>query len=89
MPDHVEVFFFDDAPIVFFAGESVGASLMRDGILALRVGRSGRACGLYCGIGVCNECLTICDGRPNTRACMTKAEVGLRVKHQQQPVWPE
>lgn len=35
---------------------------------------------MFCGLGVCRECLVTVDGRPNLRACMTPLEAGMRVE---------
>lgn len=63
------------------AGESVAAVLLTEGLLTLR--RSARLAeprGLFCGMGVCFECVVTVNGRPNVRACMTQVEVGMRVE---------
>jgi D-hydroxyproline dehydrogenase subunit gamma len=62
-------------------GESVAAALMARGDAALRRTRGGSARGLYCGMGVCFECLMMVDGVPNTRACMTWVSDGMDVRH--------
>lgn len=64
-----------------FAGESVAAVLMAEGLGTLR--RSARLAeprGLFCGMGVCFECAVTVNGRPNVRACMTPVEGGMRVE---------
>ena len=38
--------------------------------------------GLFCGMGVCQDCLVEIDGRPNQRACMTRIEGPLAVRSQ-------
>ena len=35
---------------------------------------------MFCGMGVCQECLVEVDGRPNQRACMTKVAAGMAVR---------
>jgi hypothetical protein len=47
---------------------------MQAGMLAIRHSKSGEPRGMYCAIGVCNECLVTVDGVHNVRACVTKAQ---------------
>lgn len=61
-------------------GDSVAATIMRAGTIAFRRSRSGEPRGLYCGIGVCNDCLVTIDGRANMRACVTPAVDGAAVE---------
>ena len=75
-------FFFDDRPVEGFAGESVAAALTAAGILELRRTKSGAPRGIFCGMGVCFDCLVTVGGRPAQRACLTKVEAGLRVQSQ-------
>jgi predicted molibdopterin-dependent oxidoreductase YjgC len=35
--------------------------------------------GVFCGMGVCYDCLVTIDGRPNVRACMTVVAEGMRI----------
>lgn len=76
-------FLFDGQPITAYPGEMVGAALMAAGIVALRTTRRrGRPRGLFCGIGICFDCLVVIDGRPNRRACLTPARPGMAVHAQ-------
>ncbi len=72
----------DGLPTRAYAGESVAATLMADGVRTFRSTRGGAPRGLYCGMGVCYDCLVIVDGRSNTRACMTEVAPGMRVQTQ-------
>jgi len=60
------------------AGQSLAAALLADGIAALRESPSGAPRGLYCGIGVCQECRVVVDGQV-ARACVTPVAAGMRV----------
>jgi D-hydroxyproline dehydrogenase subunit alpha len=53
-------------------GETLAAALGAAGIRDLRLTQSGQPRGIFCGMGVCQECLVEIDGRRNQRACMTK-----------------
>ena len=41
------------------------------------------AFGLFCGIGICFDCLVIVDGKPNRRACLELAADGMQVRTQE------
>ena len=45
--------------------------------------KEGKPRGLFCGIGVCYDCLVVVDGRANVRACMTRAVPDMKVRTQQ------
>jgi D-hydroxyproline dehydrogenase subunit gamma len=72
----------DGRAVRAYEGESVAAVLLAEGGLATRYTRSGAPRGVYCGMGVCFDCLVVVDGVPNTRACMTWVRVGMRVSRQ-------
>jgi hypothetical protein len=58
----------------------VGAALTDAGIVAWRRTRLGRRPrGLFCGIGICFDCLITVDGDPNQRACLVEARDGMRL----------
>ena len=69
----------DGQEIGVLEGDTLGACMMRAGVLATRRSRSGQLRGLYCAIGVCNDCLVSVNGIANRRACMTVAEPGASV----------
>ena len=68
----------DGREITAHPGQSVGAALVDNGIRSWRTTRkAGRPRGLFCGIGVCYDCLITVDGVPNQRACLVPAADGL------------
>lgn len=71
----------DGEPLQAHLGESVAAALMAQGETALRKTRNGSARGVYCGMGVCFDCLVMIDDVPNTRACMTWVREGMEIRH--------
>ncbi|MGH9442486.1 MAG: (2Fe-2S)-binding protein [Thermoanaerobaculia bacterium] len=74
----------DGSPVPAFEGESVAAALLAAGTRVLRItARYGTARGLYCGMGVCFECVMTVDGRPNARTCQTPVRENMRVETQQ------
>lgn len=68
-----------------FLGESVAAALMVDGDLATRTTKKGDPRGVFCGMGVCFDCLVIVDGIPGTRACVTWVRDGMDIARQVGP----
>jgi predicted molibdopterin-dependent oxidoreductase YjgC len=81
-------FTFDDTVIPFEPGQTVGAALMSAGIRSWRTTRNaGKPRGLFCGIGVCFDCLITVDGAPNTRACLIEAAQGMKVATQHGTGW--
>lgn len=73
----------DGRAITAHEGESVAAVLIAEEIMATRATTLRRdPRGVFCGMGVCFECLVIVDGVPNTRACMTWAREGMAVQRQ-------
>lgn len=80
----MNTFSFDGQPIEFRPGQSVGGALVAAGIVSWRSTRiEGTPRGLFCGIGVCFDCLLTVDGHPNQRACLTIAQNQLRVESQE------
>jgi predicted molibdopterin-dependent oxidoreductase YjgC len=60
-------------------GQTVAAALTAAGRRTLRHTLAGSPRGVFCGMGVCFECVVTIDGLPNQRACMTQARAGMRV----------
>lgn len=76
-------FTFDGRDIAFTDGQTVGAALVATGILSWRTTRRrGRPRGLFCGIGVCHDCLVTVEGSPNQRACLVTARACTAVTTQ-------
>lgn len=70
----------DGTPVPAVPGQTIGAVLHGTGIRAWRATRvGGRPRGLFCGIGVCFDCLVTVNGNPSLRACLTEARPGDRV----------
>jgi hypothetical protein len=74
----------DGEKIPAYEGETVGAALLAAGRRTLRYTNKGeRPRGLYCGIGLCQECRMVINGIPDTQACQTLATPGCTVETQQ------
>ena len=71
---------FDGAPLEAEAGTSVAAALIATGTRSWRTTRDGRQRGLFCGIGVCFDCLVEIDGESGQRACMIPLAEGMDVR---------
>lgn len=72
---------FDGRPIEAAPGQSVGAALTAQGITAWRGTRKGeRPRGLFCGIGICFDCLLTVDGAANQRACLVEVRDGMEIE---------
>ena len=69
----------DGEPLRAPAGQSIAAALLAAGRATLRPSPSGEPRGLYCGIGVCQECRVHVEGRGVVRACVTPVTAGMRV----------
>jgi thioredoxin reductase len=75
-------FTFDGRPMAARPGQSLAAALTEAGVRAFRDTVGGAERGVFCGMGVCQDCLVTVDGTPNRRACMTPAEAGMVVAKQ-------
>lgn len=66
------------------AGQTVAAVLLAAGVRSWRTTRhGGRPRGMFCGIGVCFDCLVIVNGVPNVRACVTVVRPGDVISSQE------
>ncbi|SIQ88616.1 Glycine/D-amino acid oxidase [Rhizobium sp. RU33A] len=63
-------------------GLSVAAALTSIGCADFSIDAAGANRGLFCGMGVCNECLVTIDGKTSQRSCMTQVEDGMRIDWQ-------
>jgi D-hydroxyproline dehydrogenase subunit gamma len=79
----------DGRPTTAYLGETVAAVLFAGGSGRTRTTVGGAPRGVFCGMGVCFDCLVVVDDVPNTRACMTWVRDGMRVELQEGlgPAW--
>ena len=76
-------FTFDDQIISAKSGQSVGAALLAADVRKLRTTRFDQnPRGVFCGIGVCFDCLVVIDGITNQRACIVEVKPGMKVQTQ-------
>jgi len=77
------VFHFEGEVVSAFAGETIAAALLAQGVVAHRdTVVSGRPRAPYCMIGVCFDCLVEIDGVANRQACRVRVRDGMRVRRQ-------
>ncbi len=74
----------DGRAVTVADGVTVAAALMSEGIRSWRTTRiAGNPRGVFCGMGVCFDCLVTLNGEPNVRACITPVEPGDVIDSQQ------
>lgn len=70
----------DGKPLPFVEGQTVAAAFVAAGRVAWRTTRvRHRPRGVFCGIGVCFDCLVTIDGAGGQRACLVPARAGMTV----------
>jgi len=75
-------FTFEGRGIVGRRGESLAAALIAAGVRGLRTTRTGEERSIFCGMGVCQDCLVEVDGVSNRRACMVKLDRAMTVRRE-------
>lgn len=80
------VFSFEGREIRCRPGLSIAAALTDAHELELRNTLSGDNRGLFCGMGVCQECRVMVNGERGVRACMTTVTSGSTVLKEKYPV---
>lgn len=74
---------FDGRSVRVEPGQTVAGALWAAGVRSWRTTReTGAPRGLFCGIGVCFDCLVTIDGTPNQRACLIPARPDMVVTTQ-------
>jgi len=75
---------FDGVAIQALPGRTIAATLWSAGVVSWRRTRGrGEPRGVFCGIGVCFDCLVTVNGRPNQRACLLPAAPGDAIRTQE------
>jgi len=71
----------DSQPIKARKGEPILAALIAAGIDTTRITEKfEKPRGLFCGIGLCTDCLVTVNGTPNIRSCITPVEDGMVIE---------
>ncbi|GAA2439213.1 (2Fe-2S)-binding protein [Actinomadura vinacea] len=72
----------DGQPLQGVRGQTIAGVLLAAGRLAWREGPSGAPRGVFCGIGVCFDCLVTVNGLRDVRACRRRARDGDEITTQ-------
>lgn len=78
-------FTFEGRKVECRAGVSVAAALANAHEFELRSAGDDDMRGIFCGMGVCQECRVSIDGEHGVRACMTSAKLGMQVERNHLP----
>jgi predicted molibdopterin-dependent oxidoreductase YjgC len=70
----------DGRPVAVDSGQTIAAALLKAGISAFRRTPTGARRGIFCGMGVCFDCLVTVDGLADQRACITPVRPGMRIE---------
>ena len=77
-PFEIEV---DGQTLIAYQGETVATTLLAAGIQNFRhAGQGSEPSRLYCGMGVCLQCLVTVNGVPSYQACQILAQPGMKVE---------
>ncbi len=86
-PIQIEV---DGRALQAYEGETIAAAMIASGITSFRhTAKHSSPRGIFCGMGVCFDCLMTVDGVPNVRSCITKVREGMKVRTQDEHAWGE
>lgn len=76
-------FTFDGAPYSAIPGQTIAAALINSSNRILRSTRfENQPRTIFCGIGICFDCLVIVDELRNQRACLIELLPGMRIESQ-------
>ena len=70
----------DGVPLPAYEGETIAGALLAAGRRAWRRTSHGQPRGVFCGIGLCFDCLVTVNGTSNVRACVTPVAAGMVVE---------
>ncbi len=74
----------DGREIEALPGQTVAAALWTAGVTSWRITRGeGRPRGVFCGIGICFDCLVTVNDRPGRRACLVTLQPGDAIRTQE------
>ena len=74
------VFFVNGRSTTAHMGETIHAALIGAGYRQFRKSKTHQPRGVFCGMGVCYECLVTVNNGPTQRACVTLVEDGMEVE---------
>lgn len=77
----------DGEPVNGVVGQTIAGVILASGSLGFRRTSAGeKPRGVFCGIGVCFDCLVVVDGVEDVRACQRRASDGDTVTTQHHPL---
>jgi D-hydroxyproline dehydrogenase subunit gamma len=77
----------DGLPVTGIVGQSLAGVILASGTVGFRrTSQDGRPRGVFCGIGVCYDCLVEVNGLRDVRACQRRAADGGVVVTQHDPL---
>ncbi len=65
--------------IIAYENESVHAALTAAGIRNFQLSKTGKPRGVFCGMGICYDCLVTINNVPGQRACMTMVKDKMEI----------
>lgn len=74
----------DGEPVSGRDGQTIAGVLIGSGLTAWRTAPTGGR-GIFCGIGVCHDCLVTVNGVEGVRACRREAVDGDRIEREARP----
>ncbi len=72
----------EGAAVQAVEGDTLASALIDSGFLGFRQSNAEDMRGVFCGMGVCNECALTVDGVPGRLGCLTNVEDGMDVTPQ-------
>lgn len=80
MSTHIS-FTFNSKTIICEPGQSIAAALIASEHREIRTTRFGKESrSIFCGIGVCFDCVVTIDEIANQRSCLVEAKDGMKVE---------
>lgn len=77
-------FTFNGEAFTCESGQSIAAALIAADNLELRRTRfESEPRSIFCGIGICFDCVVVIDGVSNQRSCLIEAKPGMKVESAQ------
>ena len=74
------IFYINGRAITAHEGETIHAALISAGYHQFRLSKTHQPRGVFCGMGVCYECLVNVNNGSLQRACVTMVEDGMEVE---------
>jgi len=73
-------FTFNYEAFTGLSGQSIAAALLAAGVRELRVTRfNEKPRSIFCGIGICFDCVVVVNGIANQRACLIEIAEGMMI----------